>query len=424
MSNRHDAQAIPVNSKERRLIQASVVADARVSHAPGVVLLEGQSVLASGAPESVGAPGPDVLVEDCRGSLICPPLVNAHVHLDLTDLAPRPSGADFDAWLGAIINHRRAQEAPGAIEAAVERGVQASLAGGCPFVGDISGSIRSFEALARSELAGVGYLELFGHGAREAQALSLLQEMIDRASGDSGPTEIKPGVSPHAPYSASQRVFEAAGASGLPVATHLAESLEEIRWCQAGDGPFFDRLAHMGYPADAVSIPEVHPLDLYPRLLPDEGALVAHANYAKAEHLGGLKRQGITVVYCPRAYRYFGHPKGDEPAHAWRRMREAGVPVALGTDGRPCLPAAGAAAARLSVLDEAACLQEQEGATIAEWLPMATVNGARGLGISEKAVLLDPGPKKALLVVPLEAGTLERIAVGAPIHDLLRPLKE
>ena len=396
--------------------------DARALHAPGVVLLEGHTVLASGPPESVGAPGPDVRVEDCGESLICPPLVNAHVHLDLTDLAPLATGTDFDQWLGTIIAHRRTQEAPGAIEAAVERGVEASLKGGCPFVGDISGSIRSFEALVGSRLAGVGFLELFGHGDRTDQALAMLQGVVDRASSTQDQSGIQPGVSPHAPYSASQRLFEAAGASGLPVATHLAESPEELRWCQTGEGPFSDRLAQMGYEPGTVEIPRGHPLDLYPSLLSEQGALVAHANYAGAEHLAGLRTNQITVVYCPRAYRYFGHPKGDEPPHAWRRMREAGGSVALGTDGRPCLPASGAAASRLSVIDEAACLQEQEGATIAEWLPMATVEGARGVGLSEDLVLLGPGPKAALPVVPLQAGSREKIAVGAPIRDALCPL--
>ena len=50
---------------------------------------------------------------------------------------------------------------------------------------------------------------------------------------------------------------------------------------------------------------------------------------------------------------------------------------------------------------------------------MATIHGARGLGLAEEAVLLTPGPKEALLAVALVPGSQERIAVQAPVHDLL-----
>ncbi|MEE2681895.1 MAG: amidohydrolase family protein, partial [Planctomycetota bacterium] len=310
-----------MNSKERRLIQASIVGDARGLPAPGVLLLEGCSVLASGTPASVGAPGPEVRVEDLRGHFVCPPLVNAHVHLDLSDLAPLPDGADFDAWLGAIIDHRRTQHRPGAVEAAVARGVQASLAGGCPFVGDISGTIRSFEALAASELAGVGFLELFGHGDRVADSIALLEQMVAR-EGRIGPaTGIHPGLSPHAPYSTSRELFEAVSETGLPVATHLAESPEELVWCESGTGPFARRLTQMGYSSGSVRFPGAHPLSIYPPVLSGRNALVAHANYADPEHLELLSAHRCTVVYCPRAYRYFGHPRTGSPPHGWRHMR-------------------------------------------------------------------------------------------------------
>src|SRR3712207_7492612 len=50
------------------------------------------------------------------------------------------------------------------------------------------------------------------------------------------------GVSPHAPYSVSDRLFTAAAEyarrEGLPMAVHLAESEAEERYTVHGDGPF------------------------------------------------------------------------------------------------------------------------------------------------------------------------------------------
>ena len=419
MPNRHDAQAIPVNSKQRRLIQASVVADARSVHAPGVVLLEGRSVVAAGSPESVGLAGPDAVVEDWTGHLVCPPMVNAHVHLDLTDLEPLPQALGFDAWLEAIIAHRGAQQAPGRIEAAVDQGIRASLAGGCPFVGDVCGSLRAFEALRGGSLCGTGFIELFGHGPRAVEAITRIQEIRADSTRDSDSSAIEVGLSPHAPYSAGPEVFEAAAASGLRISTHLAESPEELDWCQDGGGPFGRRLEQMGYAAEDVTVPAGHPLDVYPPLLPARSTLVAHANYATPDQHALLARNGLTVVYCPRAYRYFGHPQAGHASHGWKAMLEAGVPVALGTDGRPCLPASGAAAGRLSVIDEVACLQEDEAVRVKEWLPMVTVHGARALGIPEDEVLLSAGAKRALPVIGLDPLDSQRIDATQPIIDVL-----
>ena len=72
------------------------------------------------------------------------------------------------------------------------------------------------------------------------------------------------------------------------------------------------------------------------------------------------------------------------------------------------------------MIDEAACLQDQEGASIEEWLPMATIEGARGLGIPEEAVLLVPGPKAALPAIPLRPGGNPEIDPDGSVLDLLR----
>ena len=421
MSKRHDAQGIPVNSNQRRLIQASIVADAHSVHAPGVVLVERDEVVASGDPESVGQVGPEVLVEDWTGHLITPPMVNAHVHLDLTDLDPLPQELDFDGWLAAVIRHRAAQEAPGCVAQAVRRGVAASLAGGCPFVGDVCGSPRAFEALLDSELGGVGFIELFGHGPRAMRALEAIKQVQAQAAEIGAAGRLRPGLSPHAPYSAGPEVYRAAQASGLPVSTHLAESPEELQWCLQGEGAFAERLEQMGYDPTDIVVPGGHPLDLYPPMLPREGALIAHANYAQPQHVSRLQACGATVVYCPRAYRYFGHPRDGAEDHGWRHMLAAGIPVALGTDGRPCLPATGPAAERLSVLDEVGCLQQEEGVSLADWLPMVTLHGARALGVADEQVLLVPGIKRALPAIPLSPQGQGHLDLSRPLSNLLAP---
>jgi 5-methylthioadenosine/S-adenosylhomocysteine deaminase len=131
-----------------------------------------------------------------------------------------------------------------------------------------------------------------------------------------------------------------------------------------------------------------------------------HLNYIAIEHIELLAAKGMKVAYCPRASRYFGHPCQGEAPHRWREMIARGIPVALGTDGRPCLPGP----ARLSVLDDALTLVEEDGARLEEWLAMATINGARAIGIDPAQVTLAPGRKRGILVIPLEdPGTLRPV---------------
>ena len=388
----------------RQLVHAGVLADANGAHVPGALLLEGGRIIAAGDPSSIGPVGDDVALLDHREHLVCPPFVNAHVHLDLSDLEAPAEMGSFQAWLWGVLRHRKAQEEAGAVERAVEIGAKASLAGGCPFVADICGSDRALEALYRTGLGGLGCLEVIGHGDRTASGLERIRDLAAR---DCGAGRIMPGISPHAPYSTGAELYDAASASGRQVVTHLAESRAEVEWCLRGAGAFAAMLQQSGYDPDQVTPPGRHPIDSVLPLMPGGRGVVVHLNYAEPRHLELLADHGVTVVFCPRASRYLGHPDESAPPHAWRAMLEHGIPVALGTDGRPCLPGPGVRGRRLSVLDDALALCAFEGARLEEWLPMATVHGARALGLDPDEVTLAPGPKSGLLSIPLsdiEAG--------------------
>lgn len=383
----------------RQLVHAGVVADARQRHAPGAVLLDGGSVLAVGTPEAIGAPGEGASLVQRPDSLVCPPLVNAHVHLDLSDLPAPAEPLPFPQWLARVQAHRRAQDEPGAVERAVSQGVEASRAGGCPFVGDICGSSRAFSAVQASRIRGVAFLEVIGHDDRSSEALAKITS-LGTPEGDPGP--LQTGVTPHAPYSTGAALYDAAAKSGHRVATHLAESMDELTWCRQGSGPIVELLERFGYPPGTVDFPGTHPIEAVLPRLPGARALVVHLNYIdQPEHLDRLAERGVTVAFCPRASRSLGHPEPGQPPHAWRAMLRHGLPVALGTDGRPCLPGPGLAGRRLSVLDDALELINRWDATLEEWLPMATLHGARALGLAPDSVLLSPGPKHGLLAIPL-----------------------
>src|SRR5690606_38741570 len=105
-------------------------------------------------------------------------MVNAHAHLDLTDLPPTPYGGDFMAWLRAVKTGRPTD--PDAVAAAVHRGLAMSAEAGVGYLGDVANSPVAIHARhgAPHGLPGVSYLECFGVGGRQADSVRALDARL------------------------------------------------------------------------------------------------------------------------------------------------------------------------------------------------------------------------------------------------------
>lgn len=394
----------------RRLFRAAGIIDAHRSCAPGAILVDRNVVVAAGSPESIGRID-DVDMIDESSSILLPALVNAHAHLDLSHLPPEPYSGDFTTWIGSI-RARRLTE-PEAIRRTVEHGAGLARAGGTGIIGDIAGigSLAPLEGLRSAGLAGVGFVEVFGLGAASAEAA--IRRFDEAAARWGSEGDVRLGCQPHAPYSCGVDVYAAAAGRGLPVSSHVAETLEELRLIERGDGPLADMLDGFGI-SDRPGRAR-HPVTLLGEPLAAAPWLLAHLNYVDDESIAALAQAGATIAYCPRASAYFGHPHGGHPGHAYRAMLEAGLRVALGTDGLPCLDTHD----RISVLDEMRLLFARDGAEPERLMAMATTNGAAALGFSPGLVTLDPGPTLGVLAVDLEPSAPREDPVRDPGAALL-----
>lgn len=374
----------------RRLFHAPIVGDAHAVFEPGALLLCGSEIEAVGTPESIGVIDGCPAVA-CSEEAILPGLVNAHCHLDLSSLGPIGCEGGFSDWIRKILDGRA--KTPEMIRQATQVGVEMALKGGTVAVGDIAGigSWAPYEVLAASVLRGRSYIEVFGIGPREAAGVEAIKAIQERAEGSQN-QEVGVGISPHAPYTCSPRLFQVAAASGLPVASHVAETLEEIEFCTSGSGSFVPMLQGLGIDVKGDMEWGQHPFDVCETLF-DGGWVIAHGTYPLNEEKPRIERlaaRGATVAYCPRATAFFGHA-----SHPWRAYLAAGVPVALGTDGLPCLDTLD----RISILDEIRWLMRHDGASLAEVLPMATTAGALAVGIEPSLVDLQPGPSAGIMRV-------------------------
>ncbi len=421
----------------RVLVRAGTVVDAAGTDAsPGGLLLEGGRVLAAGELPTIGEVG-DAAVLDRPFSAVVPAFANAHAHLDLSHVDPIPGGGDFTAWIAAIRAARHPDDA--SIARSVRRGIELSLAGGTAVIGDVAGAGSAVPTaeLRRSPLTGVSYREVFGVGGRQgaaAESIAALAAEARAAEGTAGPGDpvrrVRQGISPHAPYSCGPRAYAAAAASGLPVATHLAETVEELAFVRDGGGRFEALLRDIGVWDDAIvdgpdpmAATGRHAVDVVLEALargreqgggergggggraddpsaPDAPVLAAHGNYLRPDDPERLAAAGVGVAYCPRASSWFRHPAAGWPSHPWRELVRAGVLVCLGTDGRPCLDTDD----RISVLDEMRFLVRRDRVAAREVLPLATTAGARGLGLDPDWLSFAPGPILGVLALPSDAG--------------------
>src|SRR4029079_132629 len=89
---------------------------------------------------------------------VLPGLVNAHTHLELSYLHDEvPPAAEFIAWIRSVMaaRHHRPGPRDPEILCAMDDAIVRAIASGTAVVGDISNTLVSFAALARSRLAAV-----------------------------------------------------------------------------------------------------------------------------------------------------------------------------------------------------------------------------------------------------------------------------
>lgn len=324
---------------------------------------------------------------------LVPGWVNAHVHLELSDLA-RPlghAGMPFVAWLEEVLRFR-GKRGSSAGARAVQQGLAECRRLGTAAVGDIVQPGWTPDLARQAGVHVTAFLELIA--PTEARAAALGQQPLAHLRSQES-RHWRPGLAPHAPYTAVASLRRQAIAWAMqyrvPLAFHLAESQEEMELLRCGQGPLRQFLQSRGaYSSELRG--GTRPLDFLRELAQAPRTLVIHGNYLDDEEMAFLaaKRATMAVVYCPRTHAWFQH----EP-YPLVRMLSAGVRVALGTDSRASSP-------DLNMLAEVRhVVLHHPGVSPRTALELATVEAARALGVQDEFGTLAPGKRAALAAIPL-----------------------
>jgi cytosine/adenosine deaminase-related metal-dependent hydrolase len=334
--------------------------------------------------------------EDLGDGVLAPAYVDAHAHLELSGLHGRlPRDRGFAAWIGEILNERRRME-PDDYRRGVESGARRLLETGTSTVGDIA-STEAGALARRGSLRSVVYREVLDawNTERTKEALRPLRRALPARAH-----RIE-GVSPHAPYTTSDRLLAGIGdlvrRRPLRTTVHWSETRAEVDWLRSGTGEFAGILPNS---------PRKSGLDLLAAAgLLGESTSLVHGNHPGRGEAARLAKCGVVLIHCPGTHTFFGRPP-----FPWATYRRARVPIALGTDSS-------ASNEDLDMGREMALARASNPALSAgEVFAMATTVAARALGLSDRVGALHAGSDADVVLHRLpsdgEAEPLEALTSG------------
>ena len=295
----------------------------------GAVAIEDGVIAAVGTARELGEG------ERFPDSAIVPGFVNAHTHLEYAVYAGFGDGLSFGPWISTHVERKSRLERAD-MEAIARLGAAECLRSGITTVGDSRFTGASAHACADLGLRAIVYLEVFGKDG--ADALRQFEEK--RAYVAPALSErVRVGVSPHAPYTCSREVYAAAMGLGLPVATHLNESQDELDWLLRGEGPWQPLAEMLVEPEGMSGIRSLAAAGLL-----DERVAAAHCVKVDDEEIGLLAGHGVAVTHCPRSNALLGcgiapldgAARGRDPGR--RSARTASPPTRRTTCSRSCAP--------------------------------------------------------------------------------------
>ena len=324
-------------------------------------------------------------VVELPGQVLMPGLVNMHGHAAMTLLRGYADDYPLMPWLE---DHIWPVEGRHVGEEFVRDGTDLAIAemllAGTTFFSDmyffpevVAESVQSAGIRCQLSIPIIGFTTAWAANADECinKGLTLRDELKQSEL-------VNMAFGPHAHYTldepALRKITTLANELDLPVQIHLHETAEEVAETERATGQR--------------SIAALHEIGMIgPR------TQCVHMTELNEEEIALLATQGAHVIHCPDSNMKLG--SGRCPVH---QLVEAGVNVALGTDGA-------ASNNDLSLLGEMrsaallAKLGERDASRLpaAQVLEMATLGGARALGLQEELGSLEAGKLADMIAVDL-----------------------
>lgn len=367
---------------------------------------ESGGVITYVGPRADAPPGDD---NDLGDAILLPGLVNTHTHLELTAMRGFLEDCRFSEWIDRLRQSRKDVLTPAMLLDSARFGIVEGLEAGITTYADTCSSGVAMQAMREMGVRGIMYQEVFGPDPSQSETVMReLEKRIGKLALEQTDL-VRLGVSPHAPYTVSDALYAAAAqfanARALPLAMHIAESELEHDLVVNGTGAFAEGLARRGIAVGKRARSPIALLEVRGALA--RGPLLIHCVRVDDADTEIMARHGCAVAHCPASNAKFGH--GIAPILA---LIAAGVRVGIGSDSV-------ASNNRMDVLDEArlavlihrAATRRHDAFGADDALELATLGGARALGIDSRVGSLEVGKDADLAAFRTD------IARATPIGD-------
>ncbi len=354
----------------------------------GDLLVRGQRIV-----EVDAGTGTADTVIDARGCAVLPGFVQTHIHLCQTLFRGAADDLALIDWLKKRVWPLEAAHTPATLRASARLGIAEMIRGGttCALtmetVNHTSEVFRVVEATGFRATVGKCMMDKSGGDVPVAlsedteesigESLALIEEWHGVADG-----RVRACFAPRFAVSCTRGLLEQVGIlsreRGVLVHTHASENETEIELVERETGQ-----RNVEY-LDSVGLAAPH-------------VALAHCVHLNESELEILARTGTHVLHCPSSNMKLG-----SGIARVTEMLERGISVSLGADGAPCNN-------RLDMFTEmrtAALLQKVKHGANALSAPrvlrMATIDGARVLGLDSEIGSLETGKRADITIVDLD----------------------
>lgn len=384
----------------------------------GAIVIEKDKIIAVGKREKLIKKFPEAAHENFGEAVIMPGLVNVHSHLEITIMRGFLDDVeeDFYSWLIKLTKTRAEKLTENDIETSAILGALEGARAGVTCFGDIGRFGKAgFEALKKVGLRGVLFQETeFSPKNEEAENDFLKLKDKFLALQETETELVKVGISPHAPYTVSRKLFEKitdyALDENIKISIHAAESNQERDFFLTGKGFFAELYKNLNIEWNA---PKVSTIEYLANIgVLQTKPLLAHCVKVSESDIQLIAETDSCIAHCPKSNAKFGH--GIAPLE---KFLDKKIRVGFGSD---------------SVASNNTCdiLEEARFATLfarnsedtkrflsaEEIIETATFGGAASLGLAAETGSLQAGKQADLIVV-----SLDNVA-QMPVHNIYSAL--
>ncbi len=359
------------------------------------ILIEGEFITAIGTRQQLVASNPECEVIDCREAIIIPGMVNTHTHLFQTLLKGLGDDMVLKKWFTCMTGPSAVELTEEDVSAAAMHGCIESLRSGVtslvdfmyahPRPGLTAKVVEAFQVTGIRGHVCRGFLTTGEeHGIPSQliespeQALGDAKKLIYQFNRPAG--RVRVGIAPSMIWALDEKVLrgtrELADETGALITTHVAETDFEISQSQlrfqSTDTEFLSEIGFLG-----------------------SDVLAVHCVQCSSRDIRALKHHDVRVSHNPCSNMYLASGVAPIP-----EMLAAGITVGLGSDG----PASSNNHSLFQAMKMAALLQkgvhrDPTLMTAEKVLEMATIDGARAIGLEHLIGSIEVGKKADIVVV-------------------------